>query len=141
MKPAAIIDKIRTGGIDLEVTPDYRLSVTGESIKPEQIEFLKAHRDEIIDHLCREQFQFDVLRITLPDDVGFIVKRLQYASNQTRLAVVRRWHSEFAKAWQAETDGIKKDNAGRFRANSWLLELDIDAFCGFLNQPTGTSYH
>jgi hypothetical protein len=90
---------------------------------------LKAHRDEIIDRLCGEQFQFDVLQITLPDDVGFIVKRLQYASNQTRLAVVRRWHSEFAKGWQAETDGIKKDNAGRFRANSWLRELDVIHGC------------
>jgi hypothetical protein len=129
MNPATIIDKIRATGVDLGVTPDYRLSVTGKSIKPEQIEYLKDHRDEIVDHLCREQFQFEVLRITLPDDRGFIVKRLQYASNQTRLAVVRRWHSEFAKAWQAEPDGIAKDNAGRYRANSWLLELDVIRAC------------
>ena len=141
MNPATIIDKIRATGVDLGVTPDYRLSVTGKSIKPEQIEYLKAHRDEIIDRLCGEQFQFEVLRITLPDDVGFIVNRLQYASNQTRLAVVRRWHSEFAKAWQAEPEGVGKDNAGRFRANSWLRELNIDTFCDFLIQPTGTSYH
>jgi hypothetical protein len=141
MKPEAIIDEARAAGVDLEITPDYRLSVTGISIKPEQIELLKAHRDEIIDRLCREQFQFDVLRITLADDRGFIVKRLQYASNQTRLAVVRRWHWEFAKAWQAEPEGVGKDNAGRFRANSWLRELNIDTFCDFLIQPTGTSYH
>ena len=120
MNPAAIIDKVRADGIELEVTPDYQLRVVAAELKHDQIEFLKAHRDEIIDHLCSEQFQFEVFRITLPDDIGFIVKQLQYASNRTRLAVVRRWHSEFAKAWQAEPDGIKKDNAGRFRANTWL---------------------
>ena len=122
MKSAAIIGKVRAGGIDLEVTPDYQLRVSGESIKPEQIEFLKAHRDEIIDRLCGEQFQLEVFRITFPDDIGFIVKHLRHASNRTRLAVARRWHSEFAKGWQAEPVGIKKDNAGRFRANSWLRE-------------------
>lgn len=120
MNPAAIIDKVRADGIELEVTPDYQLRVVAAELKYDQIEFLKTHRDEIIDHLCSEQFQFEVFRITLPDDIGFIVKQLQYASNRSRLTVVRRWHSEFAKAWQAEPDGIKKDNAGRFRANTWL---------------------
>jgi len=122
MKSEAIIGKVRDGGIDLEVTPDFQLRVSGESIKPEQIDFLKAHRDEIIDQLCGEQFQLEVFRITLPDDIGFIVKHLQHASNRDRLAMVRQWHSEFAKGWQAEPSGIKKDNAGRFRANSWLRE-------------------
>ena len=135
MNPAAIIEKARAGGIDLEVTPDYRLRIVGSELKPEQVDFLKANRDPIIDQLCVEQFQFEVLRITLPDDVGFIVKQLQYASNRTRLAVVRRWHSEYAKAWQAEPTGIKKANAGRFRANSWLRELDLETFSDQSQEP------
>jgi hypothetical protein len=129
MKSAAIIDEMRADGISLDVTPDYQLQVSGKSIKPKQVELLKGHRDEIIEKLCGEQFQFEVFRITLPDDVGFVLKRLQHESNRTRLAVIKRWHSEFAKAWQAEPNLIAKDNAGRFRANSWLRELDVPAFC------------
>ena len=82
MNPAAIIEKARAGGIDLEVTPDYRLRIVGSELKPEQVDFLKANRDPIIDQLCVEQFQFEVLRITLPDDVGFIVKQLQSPSSR-----------------------------------------------------------
>ncbi len=110
------------------MTPDYQLRIVAVELEHELIEFLKSHRDEIVDRLCGEQFQLEVFRISLPDDIGFIVKQLQYASNRTRLAVVRRWHSEFAKAWQAEPNGIKKDNAGRFRANSWLREQDVENF-------------
>ena len=126
MKAEAIIDTIRSQGFELSVTPDYRLKVSGDEPSSEQLAFLKEYRDEIIDKLCGEKFQFEVFRITLPDDVGFILKRLQHASNRTRLAVIRRWHSEFAKGWQAEPNGIRKDNAGRFRANSWLREELLD---------------
>ena len=135
MKSTTIIEKARAGGIDLEVTPDYRLRIVGSELKPEQIEFLKAHRDEILDQLFVEQFQLEVFRLTLPDDIQFIVKQLQYASNRTRLAVIRRWHSEYAKAWQAEPTGIKKANAGRFRANSWLRELDLETFSDQSQEP------
>ncbi len=128
MKSAQLVESIRDAGIELGVTDDYRLRVFGKGLSDEKLERLKVHRDEIIDQLCGEQFQLEVFRITLAGDIGFIVKRLQHASNQTRLAVVRRWHSEFAKAWQAEPDGIKKDNAGRFRANSWLREQDVENF-------------
>ena len=122
MKPAKLVGSIRDAGIELSLTDDYRLRAFGKGLSDEKLEPLRAHRDEIIDHLCGEQFQFEICRISLPDDVGFIVRRLRHASNQTRLAVVRRWHSEFAKAWQAEPAMVKKDNAGRFRANSWLRE-------------------
>ena len=128
MKPARLVESMRDTGIELGVTDDYRLRVFGKGLSDQKLERLRAHRNEIIDHLCGEQFQFELFRIALRDDIGFIVKKLRHASNQTRLAVIRRWHLEFAKAWQAEPAMIKKDNAGRFRANSWLRELDLGAF-------------
>ena len=134
MKSAIIIEQTiaaaQNHGIALSVTPEFRLKASRESsaLSSEWVATLVDNHETIIDHLCLQKFQYEVFRITLPDDIGFITKRLQHAPNRTCLAVVLRWHSEFEKGWQAEPNGIGKDNAGRFRANSWLREIDVEDF-------------
>jgi hypothetical protein len=138
-----IIDGVQDRGIALSVTPEYKLRVEGQesALSDDLLAFLKGHRDAIIDKLCAREFQYEVFRIWLPDDVGFVVKRLQHTSNRGRLAVVRQYHLEFDLGYQAEPIIARKRNAGGYRANSWLRELDIDAFCAFLTHPTASTCH
>ena len=138
-----IIEAFQDRGIALSVTPEYKLLGEGKEsvLNPDLVDYLKDHRDEIIDKLCVSEFQSEVFRIWFPDDIAFVIKRLQHTPTRDRLAIVRQYHLEFDLGYQTEPNISKKRNAGGFRANSWLRELDIDAFCEFLKQRAGTSYH
>ena len=143
MNSEQIIEAFQDRGIALAVTPEYKLRVDGKEsdLNPDLIAFLKGNRDAIIDKLCVYEFQSEVFRLWYPDDIAFVMKRLQHTPPRGRLAIVRQYHLEIDLGYQAEPNLIRKRNAGGFRANSWLRELDIDAFCEFLNDPTDTSYH
>ena len=138
-----VIEAVQDRGIALSVTPEYKLRVEGQEsvLNPDLVAFLKDHRDEIIDNLCISEFQSELFRIWFPDDIAFVVKRLQYTPFRGRLAIVRQYHLEFDLGYQTEPNIVKKRNAGGFRANSWLRELDIDAFCEFLSHPAVMTCH
>ena len=143
MKSEKIIEAVQDRGIALSVTPEYKLLVTGNEsvLSPDLLAYLKGHRDSIIDKLCVTEFQSEVFRLWYPDDIAFVMKRLQHTPPRGRLAIVRQYHLEIDLGYQAEPNLIRKRNAGGFRANCWLRELDIEAFCEFLNHPADTTCH
>lgn len=54
------------------------------------------------------------------DDTKFIIKRLRFVSVERRRKILSKYIDE----WKS---GSKLNN-GRFRANSWLLNLDLSKF-------------
>ena len=58
--------------------------------------------------------------IQLRDDRQFIRECLATVSAPDRLALVNEYLEQWQQGWDAEPDPIKSDNAGLYRANTWL---------------------
>lgn len=59
----------------------------------------------------------------LPDDRKFIRRRLRVLPLSSHEKVFRLYRNRFINGMEAEQAEHKKDNAGRYRANTWLLEI------------------
>ncbi|MEH6552405.1 MAG: hypothetical protein V7744_20715 [Pseudomonadales bacterium] len=66
---------------------------------------------------------FMALCLLLPDDKEFLLRLLPVSAKQ-RKDVTQRYKAEFLVGVNAEPTDHKKQNAGRFRANSWLRQID-----------------
>jgi len=129
MNPAQLIGHAKDRGIGLSVTPDLELKVSSikGTLTPEVVDFLKENKDPILDQLCNYEFQAEIFRVIYPDDVAFVVNTVKTISGRHRLLVVRRYLEEFDKGSLGEPNPVRKRNAGRFQANTWLgthFELD-----------------
>ena len=61
--------------------------------------------------------------ILLPDDKEFLLRLLPVRTKQRKI-VIERYKAEFLVGMKSESIDHKKQNAGRFRANSWLRQID-----------------
>ena len=124
MKIEALIHNAKDRGIEMSITTDLRLEVQAPkgTLTPEIINYLKKSRPALIEKLCVYQFQNELMRIIFPEDIAFVVKQVQYIGDRERLSLVRGYLDEFDAAFKAEENPVKKRNAGRLRANTWLRE-------------------
>ena len=122
-----IIEAIKSHNIDMTVTPtfDLRVSAKSEVLSSECLEFIKEHKLAIIDQICSYKSQEMIFRIPDPDDIEFVVKQVQHIFGRERLETVERYLEETEKGFETESNVIKKRNAGRRRANTWIKELLI----------------
>ena len=70
--------------------------------------------NEIAEHLIND--------LDLRDDQSFVRQMLLGAYGKERLALVNQYFSEWRKGKESEPIGVKKENAGRWLANTWLRE-------------------
>ena len=124
MNPEQLITHAKDRGIGLSVTTGFDLKVSAENgmLTTEVVDFLKENKDPIVDQLCDYEFQGEIFRIINPDDIGLVVKAVKTISGRNRLLIVRRYNREFDQGYEAEPNPVKKRNAGRYRANTWLLK-------------------
>jgi len=111
-------------GIEIFLTPDLRLEVTAPkgALTPEALAYLKKSRPILVEQLCSYEFQDLVFRLIYSDDISWLVKQVQYIDSIERVKIIRHYLEEFDIAYKAEENPVKKRNAGRFRANTWLRE-------------------
>ena len=61
--------------------------------------------------------------LRLHDDRVFVHQRLIGIYGKERFELVNQYFNEWQKGSDAQPEGHRKDNAGRYRANVWLREL------------------
>ncbi len=61
--------------------------------------------------------------VLLRDDLNFIRGRLQNTPKEQRIAILRRYVDEWCIGVIECENAVKKANAGRFRANTYLREI------------------
>ena len=113
--------------ITLSITPEFDLKITAKknTLTPVVIDYLKQRKAQVVDKLCDYEFQKEIFRIIYPDDIAFVVKQVRYANGRERLEIVRRYIKEFDAGYRAESNPVKKQNAGRYRANVWIREANF----------------
>ena len=126
MDPGQLISYAKDRGVELSLAPDFELNVSAPKglLTQEVVSFLKENKKFVVDQLCNYKFQNYVFRIIFPDDVASVVKQVRYLGGQKRLEIVRRYLEEFDAGYSAEPNPVKKRNAGRYRANTWLHTLN-----------------
>jgi hypothetical protein len=109
-------------GIEIFLTPDLRLEVTAPkgALTPEALVYLKKSRPILVEQLCSYEFQDLVFRLIYADDIPWLVKQVQHIDSVERVKIIRRYLDEFDAGYKGEENPVKKRNAGRFRANTWL---------------------
>ena len=60
--------------------------------------------------------------LRLRDDRVFVHQRLIGIYGKKRLDLVNQYFDEWQKGSEAEPEGHRKENAGRYRANTWLRD-------------------
>lgn len=60
--------------------------------------------------------------VLLRDDLKFIRSRLQDMPKELRIVILRRYIDEWVLGMQECDNAVKKANAGRFKANTYLRE-------------------
>jgi hypothetical protein len=69
-------------------------------------------------------------KLKLRDDRNFMYETLKGTYGKDRLALVNQYFNEWHKGVESEPTEVKKENAGRRRANTWLRqERGKDKFC------------
>ena len=123
MDPEQLISHAKDQGIELSLTSAFDMRVRSKNcmLTAEMVEYLKKNKNPIVDQLCDYEFQNEIFRIIYPDDIGLVVKSVKTISGRHRLLVVKRYLKKFDKGYQNEPNPVKKRNAGRCRANTWLL--------------------
>ncbi len=60
--------------------------------------------------------------LRLRDDRVFVHQRLLGIYGKKRLELVNQYFDEWRKGSEAQPEGHRKENAGRYRANTWLRD-------------------
>ena len=94
-----------------------------------QVEFkteLKAARQLFAEEALlgdEEIVNREIGRLKLRDDRIFVRNQLNRIPGKKRLIVLKQYFEEWQKGMDAQPNEIKKENAGRYQANTWLWTL------------------
>ena len=124
MDVAKVIDELRTEGIKLSVNGENLKVYSVNPLTDEQRAFLKANKAEllpVVKKLWKPAQVIDFLTgcEVLPDDLPFLQKHLP-RDRKRRLVALQQYKVLWEEAALAEPANHKKQNAGRFVANTWL---------------------
>lgn len=86
MNPEQLIQHVKNRGIELSLTRDFDLRVSANKgiLAPNIVAGLRENKWTIVGKLCDYEFQNEVFRVTHPDDIAFVVKKLRYANGRER---------------------------------------------------------
>ena len=124
MKHWHIIKAIEDHGIYLSVTDNGNLKIDAPkgALTPEREQFLQEHKQLIIDELCNRLSVELLFEIHDTDDRVWVVQQVNCLTGKKRLHILQQYLAEKQKGRDSEPNVIKRENAGRFRANTWLRE-------------------
>ena len=112
-----------------DITDKSTLSTPFVSNVSTCLEENKNFPDEInpIPFTDHELAEHKISQLKLRDDRTFLRQQLLGVYGEARLEVVNKYFIEWLKGMDAEPVEIKKENAGRYRANTWLRSQGIGA--------------
>jgi len=120
-----LAEKLKNWDIDLN-TDGESLSVTTTKIMTdEQRQFIRSHKSQLITEIQEAQQKESeslICSLKLRDDRSYVRQFLLGVYGSKRLAIVNEYLNQWQQAADAEPSEIKKQNAGRFKANTWLRE-------------------
>ena len=127
MKPSLLIDRLESVGVHVSIGENEKLHVKapGTFKNTPDYQLLVQNRDNIVSQLnieMNEQADVIINRLKMFDDRVDVVRKLHGIFGYQRLAIVTDYLLEWQQGSGAEANEIKKDNAGRYRANVWLRE-------------------
>ena len=85
-------------------------------------EILPENDENRIPFTDHEIAEHKIDQLTLHEDRAFVRQMLLGAYGRDRLALVNQYFTEWRKGANAEPIEVKKENAGRRRANTWLRQ-------------------
>jgi hypothetical protein len=93
-------------------------------LSEQQREFVRTNKVELLDQLIDEHSILDFLQPCelIPGDRPFVLGLIP--SDVTRVDVLTDYRKQWIAGMETEPVDHKKQNTGRFRANSWLRKID-----------------
>ena len=122
MSTAQLVESLSEMGVNLDVTDKGKLRIVSSQdfITTPEFEQLKNSKAEIVSHLNHQKAESLVSLLKLRDDRVFVHQCLIGIYGTKRLDIVNKYLEQWQQGSDAETIRIKKDNAGRHQANTWL---------------------
>ena len=125
MSTSQLLESLSELGVNLDVTDKGKLRIVSSQdfINTPEFERLKNSKAEVVSHLSHQKAENFVSSLKLREDRIFVHRCLIGIYGTERLDVVNK----YLEQWQQGSDGepvtVKKSNAGRYQANSWLRKL------------------
>ena len=125
MNVAQFVETLESKHVELSVTTKGKLRIVSNQkfINSSAFDQLRNHKTQVVSHLSLQQAERLVWSLTLHDDRVFVRQQLIGVYDSDRLAIVQEYFNQWQQAASSEPTPHKKDNAGRYQANVWLLEL------------------
>ena len=122
MSTAQLLESLSELGVNLDVTDNGKLRIVSSQdfINTPEFERLKNSKAEVVSHLNHQKAESLVRTLKLREDRIFVHKCLIGIYGTKRLEVVNKYLEQFQQGSDGEPIIIKKGNAGRYHANSWL---------------------
>ena len=122
MITAQLVESLAEMGVNLDVTDKGNLRIVSSQnfISTPEFEELKNSKSEIVSHLNQLKAENLVNSLKLRDDRVFVHQSLIGIYGTKRLNIVNKYIEQWQQGSNAEPVDIKKDNAGRYQANTWL---------------------
>ena len=105
-----------------DVTAKSPPFVSTVSSTSRDIKNIQAKNKESIYFTDHQLAEHKINGLRLRDDQVFIHQNLIGIYGKKRLELVNQYFYEWSKGMDAEPVGYKKENKGRYRANTWLRE-------------------
>jgi len=113
---------------EIHESPEVRTDKTdkspfGSTVSPTSgnIENIQSNEQESIPFTEQELAEHKINSLRLHDDRVFLRRRLIGIYGKERLDLVSQYFDEWQQGSDAEPEEVKKENKGRYRANTWLL--------------------
>lgn len=122
MSTAHLLESLSELGVNLDVTEKGKLRIVSsqEFINTPEFEQLKNSKTEVVSHLNHQKAERLVNTLKLRDDRVFVHRCLVGIYGTKRLDIVNEYLKQWRLGVEAEPVKIKRENAGRYKANTWL---------------------
>lgn len=122
MSTAHLVESLGEKGVNLDVTDSGSLRIVSSQdfIATPEFEQLKNSKAEVVSHLNHQKAESLVSSLKLRADRVFVHKCLIGIYGTERLEVVNKYLEQWRHGSDGEPISFKKDNAGRYQANTWL---------------------
>lgn len=122
MSTAHLLESLNQMGVNLDVTDKGKLRIVSSqnfTTTPE-FEQLKNSKAEVVSHLKLQKVESLISSLKLREDRVFVHRFLTEIYGTERLEVMNKYLEQWQQGSDGEPISFKKDNAGRYQANTWL---------------------
>jgi len=122
MSTAHLVESVGEMGVCLDVTDKGKLRIVSNQdfVSTPEFEQLKQYKSEIVSYLNQQKAERLVSSLALHDDRVFVHQCLIGVYGAKRLDIVNKYLEQWQQGSDTEPINIKKSNAGRHQANTWL---------------------